>query len=841
MGLDADDPDRVPFHVDDADLQEEQAQFAGHKRRRHRTKEQAIYGIWAESEDEEFDQRKPHKSAKWLESTNVSFVQSQKPPLPLSPTQATLASSGANTPHNGDSSSPSDSADSNADTELTPRPMGLGASISSPMATDAWDRPALGLGRQSSAMSTPTFMNSHPNGRGHQLSSQPRTSPVPSPASSMSTDAPSTPVPKEFAQFTKHSGGVALKMMMKMGYKFGQGLGASGKGIVNPIETKLRPSRMGLSYKGFKEKTAQARETELQRNQAESPATVTLQSEKAVPTGRSKKPSKPRVVYQSVAEVISRVETRLQPPGTGKVLDMTGPETRNLASVSEWAAFNATPAPVTDTTTDSHEPLPSVSDDVRLIIDLTQAELDDLANDEQAQGYQQKVLAQEQQSIHKLIAQTQAEITQVETVTQYIDQCTDLADQFAAVPPGERLEVLAELVTLLANLHQEFAPQWQEWSMEIFVVATLANPLKAVLADWEPLHDPTFLLDLFRILRPCMSTHDRLYPQSERRALNAPPLDPRDDPIVFSGTSVAGDISSVSRNTGVFSTQAEDGMDWDYIDTIRRDDTPMTPYESLMYQVWLPPLRSALVNHWNVYAAHHTSQRQPTMPNPATAEDPAVRLLEAWRPPVAPIYVYLYVLEHVVVPKLTQAIEHYNDADNGLPKLALHLWLHPWLPILGDRMGSLLTPVRHQLAVRLKKWHPSEPYGHALVQPWVHVLQAQDLDRLVRRYIVPKLQMALHQELTINPRSQNMDPFHWVMAWQDVVPPSTLATLLVGEFFPKWHRVLAIWLQQAPHFEQITQWYLWWKSVFPEPIRDLPTVASEFRKGLDAINQSLDS
>ncbi|KAJ1976094.1 hypothetical protein H4R35_002852 [Dimargaris xerosporica] len=827
MELDSDDSNRVPFHVDDADLQEERAQFAGHKRRRHRTKEQAIYGIWAESEDEEVDQSKPHKSAKWLESTNVSFVQSQRPPSSISPARPTLTSSGTNTHQQNDSSSSSDSADSDTDTELT----------SQAIAADAWDRPALGLGHQSSAMSTPTFLPSDPNDMRRQPSSRPITTPAPSPTPPMPTDSPSPAVHKEFAQFTKHSGGVALKMMMKMGYKFGQGLGASGEGIVNPIETKLRPSRMGLSYKGFKEKTAQAREAELQRSQAESPTTVTLQLGKTAGPGRAKKPSKLRVVYQSVNEVIARVETRLHPPGTGKVLDMTGPETRSLASVSEWAASKAVPASAMETATDTREPLPSVSDDVRLIIDLTQAELDDLANDEQAHKYQQKVLTQEQQSIHKLITQTQAEISRVETATQYIDQCTDLADQFAAVPPGERLEVLTELVTLVANLHREFASQWQEWSMETFVAATLASPLKAVLADWDPLQDPTFLLAIFRTLRPCMSTHDHLYPPSERRALSTPLADARNDSGVLSDTSVTGGNPSVSCDTGVFSTQPEDGMDWDYIDTIRRDDTPMTPYESLVYHVWLPPLRSALVNQWNVYAAHY----EPTTPNSTGAEDPAVRLLEAWRPPIVPIYVYLYVLEHVVIPKLTQAIEHHNEADKGLPRLELHLWLHPWLPILGDRMGSLLAPVRHQLAVRLKKWHPSEPSAHALIQPWVHVLQPQDLDRLVRRYIVPKLQMTLRQELTVNPRNQNMDPFHWVMAWQDVLPLSTLATMLVSEFFPKWHRVLAIWLQQAPHFEQITQWYLWWKSVFPEPIRELSAVASEFRKGLDAINQSLDS
>ncbi|KAJ1343944.1 hypothetical protein BSLG_001494 [Batrachochytrium salamandrivorans] len=60
---------------------------------------------------------------------------------------------------------------------------------------------------------------------------------------------------KDFAKFERYTKGFGSKMLAKMGYVPGKGLGSGGEGITAPIDVKLRPSGMGLGHGGFDERT----------------------------------------------------------------------------------------------------------------------------------------------------------------------------------------------------------------------------------------------------------------------------------------------------------------------------------------------------------------------------------------------------------------------------------------------------------------------------------------------------------------------------------------------------------------------------------------------------------
>jgi tuftelin-interacting protein 11 len=51
-----------------------------------------------------------------------------------------------------------------------------------------------------------------------------------------------------FGAFEKHTKGVGLRILTKMGYEEGKGLRCKGQGIVNLIEVVERPRYLGLGY-----------------------------------------------------------------------------------------------------------------------------------------------------------------------------------------------------------------------------------------------------------------------------------------------------------------------------------------------------------------------------------------------------------------------------------------------------------------------------------------------------------------------------------------------------------------------------------------------------------------
>ncbi|KAK2713647.1 tuftelin-interacting protein 11-like isoform X1 [Artemia franciscana] len=244
--------------------------------------------------------------------------------------------------------------------------------------------------------------------------------------------------------------------------------------------------------------------------------------------------------------------------------------------------------------------------------------------------------------------------------------------------------------------------------------------------------------------------------------------------------------------------------------------TQISPYYGLIWNAWMPLFRIA-VSSWNCRIC-----------------DPMIDFIEVWLPLLPPT-IFQNILHHFILPKIQSEVDTWNPLTDTIP---IHSWVHPWIPLLGQNLDIVYPTIRQKLGFALINWHPSDKSARLVLEPWLTVFPKAHMDAFLIKHIVPKLAKELNA-MTINPQSQVLDQWNWVMAWEDLLPIVQVTTMLEKFFFPKWLQVLATWLNHNPNYEEVTNWYKGWKVLFPENIAKHPSVKEQLTKALDIMNRAV--
>ena len=124
-------------------------------------------------------------------------------------------------------------------------------------------------------------------------------------------------------------------------------------------------------------------------------------------------------------------------------------------------------------------------------------------------------------------------------------------------------------------------------------------------------------------------------------------------------------------------------------------------------------------------------------------------MIDSWKD-VLPKYITENILDQLVLPRLLQEVENWNPLTDTMP---IHAWLHPWLPLMGDKLEPLYAPIRHKLSHALTNWHPSDASAKVILTPWVGVFKQGHTEAFLVKNILPKLAMCMG-EFVINPVHQ---------------------------------------------------------------------------------------
>lgn len=75
----------------------------------------------------------------------------------------------------------------------------------------------------------------------------------------------------------------------------------------------------------------------------------------------------------------------------------------------------------------------------------------------------------------------------------------------------------------------------------------------------------------------------------------------------------------------------------------------------------------------------------------------------------------------------------------------------------------------------LQGWRPWEPAAQALLLPWQPVWSAKEWAAATDRVVVPPLEAAMHELLSLNPLEPDTRPCDWCLAWTGSLSTAQLA------------------------------------------------------------------
>jgi tuftelin-interacting protein 11 len=604
------------------------------------------------------------------------------------------------------------------------------------------------------------------------------------------SDAPTAAqLPKPSAFSSKPSGRGAAKMsfgqkmLAKMGYVEGKGLGAEGQGRNVIIEATLRPQGIGLG--AVREKSKQEREEEKRQARMRGEDVIDSEEEdkkrrkirekklKGLDSGTASGGSTPRRLktkYVTVNDIKKAAPGLHIPDAFAPILDMTGPGQKLLTPGSGLLTPTAGTEVIEQT-------------EARKLAGRAQRDLiafvEEWKSLEERKAWLDMEAHQRQQALDELNSTFES----TKFVSSLLDGLLEAANEKQWDPVISGLRQIED-ATAGADFNDE--------DLAAVAVAAIHPFLRDADQGWQPLGDPklgNFADDLTTIQ-------------------------------AVLGLGKEANSTTISRWNGETALNS----------IHRQHQKSTTPYESMVYKLLFPKLVTTIAQQWDVHDA-----------------TPLLLVFEKWEPLfptfvrlqlIEQLVRRLYDAISSWKPKKKQP---------NLPHLWLFPWLQHLPPFHLEPKGTgVVAEIRRKFRQLVDVWEFDRGVIPGLNE-WKDVLRpskSQDQWKpLVMHHILPSMAKYLRTNFRVDPSDQEpyLPVLNGVLKWTDIIAPSMIAEVIVAEVFPKWHDVLHQWLtSEEANYEEIGAWFEWWKDTALADISGIESIVAEFKRGTSMIENALE-